>query len=192
MRRDTLMTHRIDDYLDGTVDRRVLTPEERTHVDVLERAIEETRAFIDERPAPDLTIGVMHAIQADRATSHRPSTFARVTRGIWTRRVISLRFRPAYVIVAAAAVAIVAVLVPLSKPRGVTGSTQSGADSSQRLLVQFRLQATEASTVQLAGSFTNWQPQYELHQSAPGIWTITLPLPLGVHDYAFVIDGQRW
>jgi 1,4-alpha-glucan branching enzyme len=60
-----------------------------------------------------------------------------------------------------------------------------------RLFVQFRLQA-EASNVRLAGSFTNWEPAYELHQMAPGVWTITVPLSQGVHDYAFVVDGQQW
>jgi hypothetical protein len=44
----------------------------------------------------------------------------------------------------------------------------------------------------LAGTFTNWQPQFELLQTAPGSWTVTLALPAGVHDYAFVVDGQRW
>ncbi|HKE87948.1 MAG TPA: glycogen-binding domain-containing protein [Vicinamibacterales bacterium] len=187
------MTHRIDDYLDGAVDRRTLSPDERAHVDALERAIEETRAFIDERPAPDLTAAVMRSIhQGDLRTSRRPSFLARATRRVWTTREISFRFRPAYVIVAAAAVTVAAILIPVSKPRSASAPTQGRSQGSQTLLVQFRLQASEASTVQLAGSFTNWQPQYELHQSAPGIWTITLPLPLGVHDYAFVIDGQRW
>ena len=67
-----------------------------------------------------------------------------------------------------------------------------GALELDGVLVQFRLQAADASTVRLAGSFSNWQPQYDLHQTSPGIWTITLPLPRGVYDYAFVIDGQRW
>ena len=58
--------------------------------------------------------------------------------------------------------------------------------------MQFRLQVREASTVRLAGSFTNWQPLYDLHETAPGLWTVTLPLPWGVHDYAFVVDGSRW
>ena len=50
----------------------------------------------------------------------------------------------------------------------------------------------DAMDVRLAGSFTNWQPRYALHQASPGIWTITLPLSAGVHDYVFVVDGQRW
>lgn len=60
------------------------------------------------------------------------------------------------------------------------------------MFVQFRLHAPDASTVGLAGSFTGWQPAHELYEVAPGIWTVTLALPPGVHDYAFVIDGERW
>lgn len=57
--------------------------------------------------------------------------------------------------------------------------------------MQFRLEA-DATQVQLAGSFTNWALSYELHQIAHGVWTVTVPLTPGVHDYAFVLDGQRW
>jgi 1,4-alpha-glucan branching enzyme len=58
--------------------------------------------------------------------------------------------------------------------------------------VQFRFEAPDASQVQLAGSFTEWQAHHDMHQSAPGIWTITVPLSPGVHDYAFIVDGDRW
>jgi 1,4-alpha-glucan branching enzyme len=67
-------------------------------------------------------------------------------------------------------------------------ATPAGAS---KLFVQFRLQA-QAADVRLAGSFTNWEPTYRLHQIAPGMWTITVPLSQGVHDYAFVVDGQQW
>ena len=44
----------------------------------------------------------------------------------------------------------------------------------------------------LAGDFTEWEPEYELHESQPGVWTVVVPLQAGVHDYAFVIDGEQW
>jgi 1,4-alpha-glucan branching enzyme len=58
--------------------------------------------------------------------------------------------------------------------------------------VQFRFRSIEAMSVRLAGSFTGWKPEYELHQTSPGIWTIVLPLATGVHDYAFIVDGSEW
>jgi 1,4-alpha-glucan branching enzyme len=62
----------------------------------------------------------------------------------------------------------------------------------QQVLVQFRLDAPQASRVALAGNFTDWQPTYELTRTAGGVWTITIPLQQGVHRYAFVVDGGTW
>ena len=188
------MTHRIDDYLDGALDRIALTPQERADADTLERAIEQTRAFVDGRAAPDLIAGVMHRVHQLDASQRprRPSAIVRLLSSLWTSREITFQFRPVYGVVAAAAVVMLAAAIPSDRQdqRSAPGAAQ--AESAPKLLVQFRLQATDASNVKLAGSFTQWQPQYELLQSSPGIWTITLPLPLGVHDYAFVVDGQRW
>jgi len=71
-------------------------------------------------------------------------------------------------------------------------TTMATQDASEKVYVQFRLQISDAADVRLAGSFTHWQAQYQLHQTAPGLWTVTLPLTPGVHDYAFIVDGQRW
>ena len=188
------MTHRIDDYLDGALDRIALTPDERAEADALERAIEQTRAFADSRPVPDLLDGVMRRVhQLEPAQRpHRPSAIARLMSTLWTSREVTFQFRPAYGIVAVAAAVLLAILIPSARPERSGTPVAMSIENAPKLLVQFRLQAADASNVKLAGSFTQWQPQYELHQSAPGIWTITLPLPEGVHDYAFVVDGQRW
>ena len=188
------MTRRIDDYLDGVLDRIALTPDERADADALERAIEQTRAFVDARPAPDLIEGVMRRVrQLEPAQRpHRPSAVVRLLSTLWTSREISLQFRPVYGIVAVAAAVMLAATIPSDRLDQRSAPVAMTIENAPQLLVQFRLQAADASNVKLAGSFTQWRPQYELHQSSPGIWTITLPLPLGVHDYAFVVDGQRW
>jgi AMP-activated protein kinase-like protein len=186
------MTHRIDDYLDGRLERIALNPEERADADVLVRAIEETRAFVDGTPVPDVTATVMRRVREIGAPRARyRNVLSRIAAAVWGRREVSFGFRPAYVVAIAIAVWLVlpAALLRLGPARS---TSQAGAAGSPKLLVQFRLQAADASTVRLAGSFTNWQSQYDLHQTSPGIWTITLPLPLGVYDYAFVIDGQHW
>jgi len=187
------MTDRIDRYLDGGIDRIALTPEERDEADLVERVVDETRAFVDARPAPDVTAAVMRTIEqlAPRPAERPRSVLARVVGSLWIAREVSFEFRPAYALLAAAVVAL-AVLMPFGGPSPVGAPPMASVGTAPRLFVQFHLQAANASTVRLAGSFTNWQPQYELHQSAPGVWTVTLPLPLGVHDYAFVVDGQQW
>jgi 1,4-alpha-glucan branching enzyme len=84
------------------------------------------------------------------------------------------------------------VLLVVDAPYGHLARRGPDARAEPHLFVQFRLQAPDASSVRLAGSFTDWQPRYELHETAPGIWTVTLPLSLGVHDYGFIVDGRQW
>ena len=168
------MTDRSDQYV-----------EERANSDSEARAVSDTRAFIEARPAPDLTAAVMQRVSriADAEPPHRPGVFATVMRFLWLPRQISIR--PAYAVAAAGAV--LALFVALESQT----TTVRTADDASRLFVQFRLE-TDAMNVQLAGSFTNWEPTYQLHQMSPGVWTIAVPLPQGVHDYAFIVDGQRW
>ena len=157
------MSDRVDAYLQGTVALDALSSGERASVDAVERAILQTDAFLGARQAPDLGGRVMRRVeQLDRQAS-RPA------RGLLRRVAISLwvprqiAVRPAYALMAVATCA----------------------------ALQFRLN-TQASSVRLADSFTNWEPRYELREAAPGIWTITVPLSGGVHDYAFLVDDQRW
>jgi len=184
------MADRIDRYLEGTVDRAALSPEERVDADLVERVIQEVRAFVGTRPAPDLTAAVMSGIERSGAhSSHRPGAWARAVARLWAPQSVSFQFRPAYGLFAVVAVMALSALWALS---GRGAGDDASTATRPAVFVQFRLEAPEASTVRLAGSFTDWRPDYELYQAASGIWTITLPLPPGVHDYSFIVDGQRW
>ncbi len=45
--------------------------------------------------------------------------------------------------------------------------------------------------VTVAGDFNNWDPfLHELCETAPGVYELALPLPPGVHRYAFVVRGE--
>jgi hypothetical protein len=168
-----------------------------TEDDKLRRAIDETRAFIASRTAPDLTASVMQQIaQQDLrpAAIPRSGFFGRGAPSLWAAfwktRDVSFTFRPAYGLAAVAAVALLLLFVPMR--HAVVVEAPQAAVTEPQLLVQFRLQAPDASDVRLAGSFTGWEARYALHQAAPGLWTVTLQLPRGVHDYAFVVDGMTW
>jgi hypothetical protein len=186
------MTDRIDRYLAGTLGDTTLTPEERRQADAIERVVRETRAFVDRQPAPDLTRAVMHRIaHGERAAAHRlRGVLGRLAASVWTPRDVSFQVRPVYGLVAVGVVVAVAIVAP-DRQASTDAAPTAPASPAPTLFVQFRLEA-EASSVRLAGSFTDWQPTHVLHESAPGHWTITLPLPAGVHDYAFVVDGQQW
>jgi hypothetical protein len=164
----------------------------------LERAIEEARALVAGRPAPDLTGSVMRRIEElgvpPAAQPVSPGALSRLAERLWAPRRVELQWRPGYALIAAAAGILLIVLLPYGwrTPIAAPPSLAAVSNADPRLYVQFRLEAADAMDVRLAGSFTNWQPRYALHQASPGIWTITLPLSAGVHDYVFVVDGQRW
>mgnify|MGYP006183372823 CR=1 FL=1 len=59
------------------------------------------------------------------------------------------------------------------------------------MFVRFDLRLEGARSVHLAGSFSAWEPVYEMTPSEAGTWTVTIPLRPGVHDYVYVVDGER-
>jgi Glycogen recognition site of AMP-activated protein kinase len=162
----------------------------RAMKDEIDRATDETRAFLDARPSPDVRPAVMRRIEGlePSVSPRRPAILERIAIFLWAPREISIR--PAFVFVGVGAVLILVLVSYRGEAPPVTERVaRTGA--APHVFVQFRLEAA-ASRVQLAGSFTNWEPRYELLQYAPGIWTITVPLTQGVHDYAFVVDGREW
>ena len=54
--------------------------------------------------------------------------------------------------------------------------------------VKLTFVSSTARTVQVAGTFSDWQPQPMEHTGA-GEWTARLQLKSGVYEYRFVVDG---
>jgi 1,4-alpha-glucan branching enzyme len=66
---------------------------------------------------------------------------------------------------------------------------------AQRLPVSdtvFVFVAPRASKVSLVGDFNDWDDTKSPLVRVPnsGLWTVTLPLPAGRHEYQFVVDGN--
>ena len=61
-------------------------------------------------------------------------------------------------------------------------------------LVRFVFVDSGASSVALVGDFNEWtKGATELKRSgAPGVWTASVALTPGRHEYAFIINGKRW
>lgn len=61
-------------------------------------------------------------------------------------------------------------------------------------VVRFVFSAPGARTVTLAGDFNGWSREATPLENVDGqgLWSVTLPIPAGRHEYAFVIDGERW
>jgi 1,4-alpha-glucan branching enzyme len=60
--------------------------------------------------------------------------------------------------------------------------------------VEFVLTAPEASQVMLVGDFNGWSPGATPLRASQrgGIWSVTVPLTPGRHEYAFLVDGKQW
>jgi hypothetical protein len=96
--------------------------------------------------------------------------------------------RPAYPL--AAAVLLLLIFSQTNQPPPPGNATPPPVVDTVTIFVQFRLDAPEASNVHLVGSFTGWKPAYALRETAPGIWSVVVPLEPGVHDYAFLVNGK--
>lgn len=74
------------------------------------------------------------------------------------------------------------------------GRSGPAASSSPALVtVRFVLSAPDAHAVSVAGTFNQWNANATpLVRTGAGLWTATLTLPAGEHQYAFVVDGARW
>lgn len=96
----------------------------------------------------------------------------------------------------ALAVAAVAVLLllPAGEPTDRGGEPAAGVATSEPVVTRFVFVAPGASQVTLTGDWVDWDPDgislTELRGS--GVWTVDVPVPPGVHEYSFVVDGTEW
>ena len=173
----------IQRYLDGELPADAVDSSGRAEADrLLEAAVSFSGDL--ELPGAEIDRAVMASIRA-RPVKERESFWS------WLFQPHAYQLRPAL-----AAVAVVALVAA-----GVFGGSirdRQPADvvatASTTVLVRFELVAPTADRVSLAGSFNDWQADgVQLTQNAEtGVWTGTVPLRPGEHQYMFVIDGAEW
>jgi len=57
----------------------------------------------------------------------------------------------------------------------------------------FTFNAPPGETVTIAGDFNSWDPyMYELREYPAGVYSVTIPLPPGTHQYVFFHRGRRY
>jgi hypothetical protein len=174
------MNSRIQQALDGELSVPELTAAEAAELRKLQAGFTSVLATLPD-PRIDTWAKVKQRLVEEGAP--RPSPLG----WLLAPRRLEFRLRPVYGL--AAAVLLVAALVI---PRFLRHGTSPPLATSQQVFVQFRLEAPAANQVSLAGDFTQWKPAYSLRRSNTGVWTVVVPLDPGIHDYAFVVDGQRW
>lgn len=59
--------------------------------------------------------------------------------------------------------------------------------------IVFKLEAPEAKEVILRGDFNHWNPKtHVMKKDDNGVWSKTVMLPSGRHEYKFLVDGEWW
>lgn len=140
-----------------------------------------------EPPGPRVKRAVMAAL-ADRGHGAKGQSWLR-----WFFRPHLVQVRP---LLAAAVLVLVAglgaVVAILATQRG--GGNPVATMPAGAVLVRFELTAPDAGQVALAGSFNGWSDTstFFTQDAETGVWSVTVPLAPGEHEYLFVIDGDRW
>jgi len=185
------MNVRVQKALDGDITREALTVAERGELLATESALGAVVHAIPVEPLPELAPAVLQRIRA-RATNGlapAPGQTKRSKPGVvewlWRPRPISVGWRPAYALAAGIVLAVMLTANALRPGR-------TSVPGPQQVLTQFVLRAPDAKVVALAGDFTGWQPTFTMTRAEAGVWTVVVPLDPGVHQYSFVVDGERW
>ena len=159
------------------------SPEDRAAADRFQNVLDTYAAGL-RVPGQEVDTAVMTAVRSRRARA-RSGMFWR-----WLVQPQAVQLRPAM----AAAAIIAALAVGIVFRQATLGGDAGVGSETPVVLVRFELAAPRAQTVSLAGSFNAWSGAEEdmVKSSATGLWTITVPLPSGEHQYMFVVDGEQW
>lgn len=191
------MTERVDLAADGEWPPDELTDAERSELRAAMQYADALRESLSAGMPADLDQRVMRRVRQlgleplPAAAAAAPRPLRRVASALWDRHEVRFALRPAYALAAVLLLALVPVMDRVLAPQPAPPFAAGDADLT-RVFVQFSLRAEGATHVALAGSFTNWEPSHALHPAADGVWTLMLPLEPGVHDYSFIVDGERW
>ena len=175
---------------------------------------EEERAFIERiakplRAAEPLTGEFMDrlaaAVRADGGGAGNSAHEAPRDVPWWRKRAtITMSLSPLGGLALAAGLGAVIVLGALaSRSAGHDGAGLLASGRSARTaairtdtvhVVRFVFIAPRAASVALVGDFNNWRREATPLRptGSDGIWSVSVPMSRGSHQYAFVIDGTEW
>jgi anti-sigma factor RsiW len=111
----------------------------------------------------------------------RRAAESRLPRRVRERPATGLRWLPAAVTALAAGLVLLAVL-RAPKPTLL---------EPPRVPVELRLAGANARTVAVVGDFNGWDAA-TMKKGDDGVWRISLSLPPGRYQYAFVVDKETW
>ena len=151
-------------------------------------------------------VRVMSAVHAEALArfdeAHREQQAAEEANGAWWRRTYTLPVSVGGLAIAASVAGLMLVgaaalgrLTSTSDRAAPVAASSSPARDVQN--VRFVLADPSAQQVWLVGDFNDWAKTETplVRASKAGAWTVSLPLPSGRHEYAFIVHdakGERW
>jgi hypothetical protein len=145
-----------------------------------------------EPAAPDFTTRLMAVVNAEAGRA-----MAQRSRSWWRRRrTVQLSLSPLGALAAAAVLVAFAVLGTISVRRSSAPPARVALDARADTVhvVRFVFLAPDASSVTMVGNFNDWNRRVTplRRTGAAGTWAVSVPLPPGPHQYAFIVDGTTW
>jgi hypothetical protein len=151
---------------------------------------------VPERFDDNFEAALVEAIRADRPIRRRLAKRTRPLAPAWWSMPITVRFSPLSALAVAASLATIASLATLRMalpPTTVAPPMVAEVVHDTVHLVRFVF-VGKASSVSLVGDFNAWgaQPVQLSSNGSNDAWTVSVPLPSGRHEYAFIVDGKQW
>jgi len=172
--------------LDDETDLASLPPALRAEAEAAYRVL----AAVDRTPVSFSHAFEARVMAAVRARALRRGRWQRAAAWLTAPREVRVVVRP-WMAGALAAAAVLAILV--TRPMPETPATPVATAGIDSVAVRFVLRAPAAQSVAVAGTFNQWDATATpLVPSEGGLWTATLVLPRGEHQYAFLVDGAEW
>jgi hypothetical protein len=145
---------------------------------------EDASPWVKDKPPPDMLrdSGVLfHVFPIPENLDMGELEYRLIIDGLWVQDPLNPSYRTDTSGISRSVVAIPRIKRPDSPIRGPVGT------------LTFTFYTESGETVSVAGSFNNWDPfMYELSETSPGRYSLSLPLPPGVYQYAFFYRGERF
>lgn len=183
------MKNELHRYLDGELPAESLDPEDREDGDEWDRMVASFRVAAPSGVAPPwLEQKVMAEIES------LPEQGVIVRFLTWLLNPAPVRVSPLLAgLITASFVLVLMIPEGNAPPIVVDGPSGGTGVAAPVVYVQFMLEAPAATTVAVAGDFSEWEPTFTLDDTdGDGVWTGRVPVRPGVHTYMFVIDGTEW
>jgi hypothetical protein len=136
------------------------------------------------------------AIRAERPIRSRVVERGRTMSPAWWRTPRTVRLSSLAGLAMAASLAAIATLATLRiTPSRSTALTATVAQAKHDTVTIVRFVFVgPAKSVALVGDFNRWGGVATPLTAAGGTdaWTVSVPVPQGRHEYAFIVDGKRW